>query len=168
MSSAATVRAVIMAGGEGTRLRPFTHTIPKPLLPIGRKPVAQIIVERLRECAFSDIVFSLQYGGDLIRAFFQNGRQFGVAIRYYTEPRKLGTAGCLAHIPELRGRAIFSLVLYNLMFIIPLIVVFILAFYGTTSRQLTEFLRKHAAAVKLGMAALFIALAAWLVRSLLV
>ena len=73
----------------------------------------------------------------------------------------------VSSIPELRGRAIFYLVLYNLMFIIPLIVVFILAFYGTTSKQLTEFLRKHAAAVKLGMAALFVALAAWLVFSLL-
>jgi len=73
----------------------------------------------------------------------------------------------VSSIPELCGRAIFYLVLYNLMFIIPLIVVFIMAYYGTTSKQLTEFLKKNAAAVKLGMALLFIALAAWLVFSLL-
>ncbi len=94
-----------MAGGEGTRLRPFTRSIPKPLLPIGRKPVAQIIVERLRDCGIPDIVMSLEYGADLIRAYFQDGSQFGVRITYYQEPRKMGTAGCLAHIPELRKGA---------------------------------------------------------------
>lgn len=94
-----------MAGGEGTRLRPFTHTIPKPLLPIGRKPVAQMIIERLAEHGFTDIVMSLGYAADLIRAYFQDGRRFGVNITYYEEKQKLGTAGCLAHLPELRGEA---------------------------------------------------------------
>jgi NDP-sugar pyrophosphorylase family protein len=98
----ATIRAVIMAGGEGARLRPFTYSIPKPLLPIGRKPIAQIIVERLRECGICDIVMSVNYGADLIRAFFQDGSQFGVRISYYQEAQRLGTAGCLAHIPGLR------------------------------------------------------------------
>lgn len=95
-------RAVIMAGGEGTRLRPFTHTIPKPLLPIGRKPVAQLIIERLAEHGFTDIIMSLGYAADLIRAYFQDGRRFGVNISYYEETERLGTAGCLAHLPELR------------------------------------------------------------------
>jgi NDP-sugar pyrophosphorylase family protein len=99
------MRAVIMAGGEGTRLRPFTNTIPKPLLPIGRKPVAQIIVERLRDCGITDAIMSLEYGADLIRAYFQDGAQFGVSISYFQESRKMGTAGCLAHIPELRDDA---------------------------------------------------------------
>ena len=96
-------RALIMAGGEGTRLRPFTYSIPKPLLPIGRKPVAQIIIERLRDCGFTEIVMSLEYGADLIRAYFQDGAQFGVRIEYFLEPRKLGTAGCLPHIASLRN-----------------------------------------------------------------
>lgn len=96
-------RAVIMAGGEGTRLRPFTRSIPKPLLPIGRKPVAQIIVERLRDCGISDIIMTLEYGADLIRAYFQDGSQFGVRITYFHEPRKMGTAGCLPHVPGLAG-----------------------------------------------------------------
>ena len=95
-------RAVIMAGGEGTRLRPFTHTIPKPLLPIGRKPVAQLIIERLADCGFTDIIMSLGYAADLIRAYFQDGRRFGVRITYYEEKEKLGTAGCLSRIPVLR------------------------------------------------------------------
>lgn len=93
--------AVIMAGGEGRRLRPFTYSIPKPLLPVGRRPIAEIIVRRLRKCGIDDIILALGYGADLIRAFFQDGGQFGVRIRYYQEETQLGTAGCLAHIPEL-------------------------------------------------------------------
>src|SRR5688500_4640745 len=91
-----------MAGGEGTRLRPFTHTIPKPLLPIGRKPVAQLIIERLASHGFSEIIMSLGYAADLIRAYFQDGSRFGVKITYYEERERLGTAGCLAHLPQLR------------------------------------------------------------------
>lgn len=93
--------AVIMAGGEGLRLRPFTQTIPKPLLPIGRKPVAQLIIERLAQCGIRDIVMALGYQSDLIRAFFQDGSQFGVQIRYFTDPTKLGTAGALAFLEGL-------------------------------------------------------------------
>lgn len=96
------MRAVIMAGGEGTRLRPFTQTIPKPLLPIGRKPIAQIIVERLRDSGIHEVTMTLGYAADLIKAFFQDGSQFGVQIQYYHEKEKLGTAGCLAHLPYLR------------------------------------------------------------------
>ena len=73
----------------------------------------------------------------------------------------------VSSMPELRLRAIFYLVLYNLLFILPLVVVFILAYFGTTSKQLTGFLQKHAAAVKIGMAILFFALAAWLLLSVL-
>ena len=92
-----------MAGGEGPRLRPFTHTIPKPLLPIGRKPVAQIIIERLASQGFEEIIMSLGYAADLIRAYFQDGRRFGVKISYFEEKERLGTAGCLAHLPALKS-----------------------------------------------------------------
>lgn len=73
----------------------------------------------------------------------------------------------MSSVPSMRGQAIFYLLLYNLMFIVPLIIVFILAFYGTTSKQFTEFLRKHAGAVKIGMAIVFLSLATWLIFSLL-
>lgn len=73
----------------------------------------------------------------------------------------------MSTMPELRGRAVLFLVLYNLMFIVPLIIVFILAYFGTTSKQFTEFLKKHAAAVKIGMAVVFLLLAIWLISSLL-
>lgn len=93
-------RALIMAGGEGTRLRPFTHTIPKPLLPIGRKPIAQIIIERLRRHGITDITMSLGYAADMIQAYFQDGSRFGVNLKYFVEDEKLGTAGCLGKITE--------------------------------------------------------------------
>ena len=72
----------------------------------------------------------------------------------------------MSSVPTLRGKALGYLLLYNLMFIIPLIVVFILAYYGTTSKQLSDFLQKHAAPVKLGMSIVFILLAGWLIFSL--
>ena len=73
----------------------------------------------------------------------------------------------VSSMPELKLRAISYLVLYNLLFILPLVVVFILAYYGTTSKELTSFLQKHAAAVKIGMAVIFFALAAWLLISVI-
>jgi cytochrome c biogenesis protein CcdA len=73
----------------------------------------------------------------------------------------------MSSIPSMRGQALLYLMLYNLMFIVPLIVVFILAFYGTSSKQFTDFLRKHAGAVKIGMAVVFLILATWLIFSLL-
>jgi len=73
----------------------------------------------------------------------------------------------MSSVPAMRGQAILYLVLYNLMFIVPLIIVFILAYFGTTSKQFTEFLKKHAGAVKIGMAIVFLLLAAWLIVSLL-
>ena len=71
----------------------------------------------------------------------------------------------VSSMPELRLRAIFYLVIYNLLFILPLVVVFILAYFGTTSEDLTRFLRKHAAAVKIGLGILFFALGLWLLFS---
>lgn len=73
----------------------------------------------------------------------------------------------VTEMPELRGQAILYLVLYNIMFIIPLIVVFVLAYFGTTSKQFTDFLKKHAPAVKLGLAVVYIGLAVWLILTLI-
>ena len=73
----------------------------------------------------------------------------------------------VSSMPELRLRAIFYLVIYNVLFILPLVIVFILAYYGTTSKDLTRFLQKRAAAVKIGMALIFFALAAWLLLTTL-
>lgn len=71
----------------------------------------------------------------------------------------------VSSVPELRLRAIFYLIVYNLLFILPLVVVFILAYFGTSSQELTNFLKKHAAAVKIGLGTLFLALGVWLLLS---
>jgi len=72
----------------------------------------------------------------------------------------------VSSMPQLRLQAIFYLILYNLLFILPLVVVFILAYFGTTSKDLTNFLKKHAGAVKLGMSMLFVILGSWLIISI--
>ena len=87
---------VIMAGGRGLRLRPLTEETPKPLLLVGGKPILQHIIENLRGEGFSDIVLAINYLGDQIENYFQDGSRFGVNIRYLKEDRALGTAGALS------------------------------------------------------------------------
>lgn len=87
---------VIMAGGMGTRLRPYTDTCPKPLLEVAGKPMLQHIIERAQGQGFGRFVISLNYLGDMIRDFFGDGSRFGVTIDYVTEDAPLGTAGALS------------------------------------------------------------------------
>ncbi|OGR67270.1 MAG: hypothetical protein A2081_01355 [Elusimicrobia bacterium GWC2_61_19] len=96
------MKAVIIAGGAGTRLRPFTFSIPKPLLPVGEKPILEHIIRRLRSLKITDITLTLGYGAELIEAYFGDGRKFGVAIKYTRELKPLGTAGPLRLIKGLR------------------------------------------------------------------
>lgn len=91
---------VIMAGGEGTRLRPYTQVIPKPLLPVGEKPILEIVLKQLQNEGFEDFIVTTGYQGDLIKAYFQDGRKFGVTIAYTTEEKKMGTAGALSLIEK--------------------------------------------------------------------
>jgi NDP-sugar pyrophosphorylase family protein len=91
-------KAVIMVGGVGSRLRPFTHAIPKPLLPIGQKPILQIILEQLSNCGFQELFLSTGYGEEMIKAYFRNGKKYGVHIKYVTEDRPLGTVGALRYL----------------------------------------------------------------------
>ena len=90
--------AVIMAGGEGTRLKPYTQVIPKPLLPVGEKPILEIVIKQLKNEGFNDFIITTGYHGDLIKAYFQDGSKFGVTIEYTTEEIKMGTAGALSLI----------------------------------------------------------------------
>lgn len=94
------MRAVVMAGGEGTRLRPYTQVIPKPLLPVGEKPILEIVVMQLRNEGFEDLIITTGYHGDLIKAYFQDGQRFGVKITYTSETEKMGTVGALSLIQE--------------------------------------------------------------------
>jgi NDP-sugar pyrophosphorylase family protein len=98
-------KAVILAGGKGTRLSPYTTVFPKPLVPIGERPILEIIIRQLVRSGLGDIVLSIGHLGELIKAYFQNGncRIPGLSLSYQREPIALGTAGPLAAIPGLDG-----------------------------------------------------------------
>lgn len=87
------MKAMILAGGMGTRLRPLTFSIPKPLLPVGEKPILQRIIEQLRDAGITDIVLATGYQAELVRAFCGDGSKFGVSVSYMQERKALGTAG---------------------------------------------------------------------------
>ncbi len=90
------MRAVILAGGKGVRLRPLTYTIPKPLLPVGEKPILEEIIERLVPFGVRDFVIAVGYRAELIETYFRDGAQLGVRIGYVRELHPLGTAGPLS------------------------------------------------------------------------
>ena len=92
------MKAVLLVGGLGTRLRPLTFSIPKPLLPVGETPILQIIIERLRDADIREIILATGYQAELIQAFCGDGSKFGVAVDYVKEEKPLGTAGPLALI----------------------------------------------------------------------
>lgn len=94
-------QAVILAGGKGTRLKPFTNNIPKPLVPIGDMPVLEIILKQLKHYGFTDIIMAVNHLSELIRAFFGNGEKLGLNISYSLEDKPLGTAAPLKQIKGL-------------------------------------------------------------------
>ncbi len=87
------MKAVIMAGGEGTRLRPLTSNQPKPMMPIANRPMMEHVVELLKRHGFDDIVVTVAFQANAIRTYFGNGSEFGVRMVYATEENPLGTAG---------------------------------------------------------------------------
>jgi NDP-sugar pyrophosphorylase family protein len=94
-------RAVILAGGLGTRLRPYTLTIPKPLVPIGSRPVLDIVIRRLAASGFDHITLAISAHTRLVRAFFGDGEDWSVKIDYSVEDRPLSTMGPLRRIVDL-------------------------------------------------------------------
>ena len=101
------MKAVLLAGGKGRRLQPFTTTIPKPLFPIGEKPILQVIIEQLQEFGVDEYIISLGYLGELIKAFMGDGEKYNTTISYVTEENPLGTAGAISLLPELNDDYIF-------------------------------------------------------------
>jgi len=87
------MKAVILAGGLGTRLKPFTEVIPKPLLPIGEKAVLEIQIEQLKKYGFNEIYLATNYKSDYIEKFFGDGSRYGVKLTISREEVQLGTAG---------------------------------------------------------------------------
>lgn len=95
------MQAVILAGGQGKRLAPYTTVLPKPMMPLGEAPVLEVLIRQLKARGFTDFVLAVGYLHGLIRAYFGNGEQFGVSIRYSLEEEPLGTAGPISLIEEL-------------------------------------------------------------------
>jgi mannose-1-phosphate guanylyltransferase/phosphomannomutase len=94
------MKAVIMAGGEGTRLRPLTSGQPKPMMPLANRPMMEHIVELLKRHGFEDIVVTVAFQANAIRTYFGNGSEFGVRMVYATEETPLGTAGSVRNAME--------------------------------------------------------------------
>ena len=89
------MKAVILAGGKGTRLRPFTYVVPKPLLPFKERPILEHIILYLKKYGITDIIITISHLGYQIKNYFGDGKEFGVRIEYFEEKEPLGTAGCL-------------------------------------------------------------------------
>lgn len=95
-----TLQAVVMAGGLGTRLHPLTMELPKPMLPVGDRPLMERIIRRLSTAGVRDVSITTHYLAEKIVEHFGDGQQFGVNLNYVSEEKLLGTAGGLALIPE--------------------------------------------------------------------
>lgn len=91
-------QVVLMLGGLGTRLRPLTNDIPKPMLKVGNKPIVETIVEGFKQYGYTNFVFSVNYKKEVIQNYFQTGEAFGVQIDYVEEEKRMGTAGALSLI----------------------------------------------------------------------
>jgi NDP-sugar pyrophosphorylase family protein len=97
------VLAVILAGGKGTRLKPFTMTIPKPLLPLGDVPILDIVLRQLAADGFNRVVLTLGHMAPLFVAHFGDGSAYGIQIEYLRENEPLGTAGPLRELRDPPG-----------------------------------------------------------------
>jgi NDP-sugar pyrophosphorylase family protein len=94
-------RAVLLAGGKGTRLRPYTLTMPKPLVPIGDMPIIEIIIRQLVKFGFEHITITVNHMADMIKEFCGDGSKWGIKIDYSLETKPLSTMGPLKLIPDL-------------------------------------------------------------------
>ena len=92
------MKAVILAGGKGTRLAPYTTIFPKPLMPIGDMPILEVLLRQMKTAGVDEAILTVGHLAHLLRAFFGDGRQLGLKITYSMEKKALGTAGPLAMV----------------------------------------------------------------------
>ena len=102
------MKAVILAGGRGTRLAPFTYVLPKPMMPIGDRAILEILLRQMKRAGINHIVLTVGHLSGLMQAFFQDGAQWDLDITYSFEAKPLGTAGPLALVPNLDKTFIVS------------------------------------------------------------
>jgi NDP-sugar pyrophosphorylase family protein len=94
------MHAVVLAGGRGTRLRPYTTVFPKPLMPLGEVPIVDVVLRQLVQAGFREITLSVGYLAELIQAYCGDGARYGVRLRYLKESEPLGTVGPLGLLED--------------------------------------------------------------------
>jgi NDP-mannose synthase len=94
------MKAVILAGGKGARLAPYTKILPKPLMPIGDMPILEILLRQMRKAGIQEVILTVGHLAQLLQAFFQDGKRLGLKINYSMEDKPLGTAGPLSLIAD--------------------------------------------------------------------
>lgn len=94
------MKAVILAGGLGSRLKPFTESIPKPLLPVGEKAILEVQIERFKKSGFDEIFLATNYKAGYIEKFFGDGSRYGVKIEISREEKRLGTVGPISLLKD--------------------------------------------------------------------
>ena len=90
------MKAVVLAGGKGTRLAPYTKILPKPLMPVGDLPILEILLRQMKRAGVTEVILTVGHLAELLRSFFQDGSRFGLNIDYSFEEKPLGTAGPLS------------------------------------------------------------------------
>lgn len=130
----------ILCGGEGTRLRPLTYIVPKPLLPFGSKPILEVILLRMKKQGFRKFYLMVDYKADMIRNYFGNGESLGIDIKYIKETTSRGTAGPLS---ALRERITSPLVVMNGDLLTDLNFNKMMDFHRSENANLTIALKKY-------------------------
>lgn len=141
------VQAVIMAGGRGTRLRPLTEDLPKPLVPVGGRPLMELLIQQLRDAGFRRVHVTTHFHADKIASHFGDGSSFGIEISYLTEGSPLGTAGGLSLI---EGGA-EPLLVVNGDILTRVDFRAMLAYHREVGADLTVAVRRHAVQVPYGV-----------------
>ncbi|MGB7061398.1 MAG: sugar phosphate nucleotidyltransferase, partial [Candidatus Zixiibacteriota bacterium] len=95
------MKVIILAGGKGRRLYPYTVVLPKPLMPVGDFPILEVVLRQLKNCGLTDVTLAVGHLGNLIKAFFGDGSKWGVRIQYSFEEEPMGTVGPLACLTDL-------------------------------------------------------------------
>lgn len=142
------MKVVILAGGRGTRLRPYTHVLPKPLMPVDRFPILEIVIRQLAHNGFRDIIICTGFMSEIIESFCGNGEKFGVKIDFLREDKPLGTAGSLA---LLRGKLKSTFMVMNGDILVAIDISAFMKSHKEQKALVTMGLKKRRTETKLGV-----------------
>lgn len=139
---------VVMAGGLGSRLAPLTEDVPKPMLPVGGRPLLEHILQHFASMGFRQFYFTVNYKAEQIKEYFADGAAFGVSIDYVHEAKRLGTAGALALLPE---RPTLSTIVMNGDILTRLDFSAVLAQHTSSSTLATMVVKQHSIQIPYGV-----------------